>query len=276
MTTTTLPNPEHSARRIVLTGGSSGIGQAIARRLSGPSTTIANLDLLDGEATRSLCAGPVTTLRTDLAEAEDIDVAFRGIDALFEGAAPDVLICCASLSRATSFLDVHVDELDLLLRVNIRGTFLACQQAGQRMRASGSGRIIIITSICAMQGWAKESVYCLTKAAQQSMVQSLAVELAPFGILVNGIAPGLIEKTGDAMAKTRTDPEIHRHDMERTSAGRFGSVEEVAAAVDYLTTVTWTTGQVLVLDGGFMATGLGYFGGNRDRLVQSAPVTSSK
>jgi NAD(P)-dependent dehydrogenase (short-subunit alcohol dehydrogenase family) len=123
--------------------------------------------------------------------------------------------------------------------------------------------------VCAFQGWAKESVYCLTKAAQQSMVQALAVELAPFGILVNGVAPGLIEKTGNAMAKTRTDPDVYRHDMERTSVGRFGTVEEVAEAVYYLTTVTWTTGQTLVLDGGFMATGLGYFGRNRERLLQS-------
>jgi NAD(P)-dependent dehydrogenase (short-subunit alcohol dehydrogenase family) len=171
---------------------------------------------------------------------------------------------------------LHLDELDLLLRVNIRGTFLACQQAARRMQSARRGRIVIITSICALQGWAKESVYCLTKAAQQSMVQSLAVELAPFGILVNGIAPGLIEKTGDAMAKTRADPEIHRHDMERTSLGRFGMVEEVAEAVDYLTTVTWTTGQTMVLDGGFMATGLGYFGANRDQVVQRDPGTQSK
>lgn len=267
MNTTAHSMQGNETRRIVLTGGSSGIGQAIARRLAGPSALIANLDLLDGEVTRQLCAGPIHTIHTDLGQPDAIDLAFANVDTLFGGRAPDTLICCASLSRATSFLDVHRDELDLLLNVNIRGTFLACQQAAQRMHSERRGRIVIITSICALQGWAKESVYCLTKAAQQSMVQALAVELAPFGILVNGIAPGLIEKTGDAMAKTRADPEIHRHDMERTSLGRFGTVEEVAEAVDYLTTVTWTTGQTLVLDGGFMATGLGYFGSQRELAV---------
>lgn len=251
------------ARRIVITGGSSGIGQAITRRLSRPSSVIVNVDLLDGDATRRLCAGPMHTLRADLAEADAIEAAFAGADNIFSGQAPDTLICCAALSRATPFLDVSPAELDLLMRVNIRGTFLACQHAARRMRRAGRGRIVIITSICALQGWARESVYCLTKAAQQSMVQSLAVELAPFGILVNGIAPGLIEKTGDSMAKTRTDPEIYRHDMERTSLGRFGTVDEVADAVEYLNTVTWTTGQTMVLDGGFMATGLGYFGAAR-------------
>jgi NAD(P)-dependent dehydrogenase (short-subunit alcohol dehydrogenase family) len=276
MNTAAMSTTGKEIRRIVMTGGSSGIGQAIARRLSSPSSRIANLDLLDGEATRKLCSGPLQTIHTDLAESDAIAAAFTDVDTLFDGRAPDILICCASLSRATPFLDVHLDELDLLLRVNIRGTFLACQQAARRMQSARRGRIVIITSICALQGWAKESVYCLTKAAQQSMVQSLAVELAPFGILVNGIAPGLIEKTGDAMAKTRADPEIHRHDMERTSLGRFGMVEEVAEAVDYLTTVTWTTGQTMVLDGGFMATGLGYFGANRDQVVQRDPGTQSK
>jgi NAD(P)-dependent dehydrogenase (short-subunit alcohol dehydrogenase family) len=99
------------------------------------------------------------------------------------------------------------------------------------------------------------------------LVQSLAVELAPFGILVNAVAPGLIERTGASMAKTRTDPEVYRHDLERTPVGRFGTVEEVAEAVRYLGTVTWTTGQTLVLDGGFMATGLGYFGHTREQLT---------
>jgi glucose 1-dehydrogenase len=255
-------------RRIVITGGSSGIGQGIARRLSRPSATIGNIDLIDGGSTASLCAGPFHTLRADTGDEHAVATAFEDIDRLFNGTALDTLICCAAVSRANHFLDVGMDELDLMLRVNVRGTFLVCQQAAQRMREAGAGRIVIITSLCALQGWAKESVYCLTKAAQQSLVQSLAVELAPFGILVNGVAPGLIEKTGDSMAKTRTDPEVYRHDLERTSLGRFGTVEEVADAVAYLTTVTWTTGQTLVLDGGFMATGLGYFGDARDRLSQ--------
>jgi NAD(P)-dependent dehydrogenase (short-subunit alcohol dehydrogenase family) len=268
MIDTTASTGNAAVSRIVITGASSGIGQAIARRLSRPSSVIVNLDLQDGNATRERCAGRVHTVRVDLGDASAVEAAFTEVDSVLDGNAPDLLVCCASLSRATPFLDVRLDELDLLLRVNILGTFLACQQAARRMRPGSAGRIVIITSVCALQGWAGESVYCLTKAAQQSMLQSLAVELAPFGILVNGIAPGLIEKTGDSMAMTRTDPEVYRHDLERTSLGRFGTVDEVAEAVAYLATVTWTTGQTLVLDGGFMATGLGYFGTRRDALVE--------
>ena len=253
--------------RIVITGGSSGIGQAIARHLSRQDNCIVNLDLLDGSDTGTGCAGAVHTVKTDMADAASIEMAFERADTLLSGQSPDLLVCCAALSRATPFLEVSTSDLDLLLDVNVRGTFLCCQQAARRMRSAGAGRIVVITSLCALQGWAKESVYCITKGAQQSLVQSLAVELAPFGILVNAVAPGLIEKTGASMAKTRTDPEVYRHDMERTALGRFGSVEEVAEAVRYLATVTWTTGQTLVLDGGFMATGLGYFGEAREKLV---------
>jgi 3-oxoacyl-[acyl-carrier protein] reductase len=267
-----MPDPGHGSRsiaqRIVITGGSSGIGQAIARRLSGPDVTIANLDLLVGGATAAGCAGAFHTIRTDMADAGAIAAAFEQADRLFSGQPPDLLVCCAALSRAASFLEVPISDLDLLLSVNIRGTFLCCQHAARRMKVAGAGRIVVITSVCALQGWAKESVYCITKGAQQSLVQSLAVELAPFGILVNAVAPGLIEKTGASMARTRTDPEVYRHDIERTSLGRFGSVDEVAEAVRYLGTVTWTTGQTLVLDGGFMATGLGYFGSARATLVE--------
>lgn len=259
--------PPGSARRIVITGASSGIGQAIARQLSAPEVTIVNLDRLDGTETASACAGAFHTVLTEMGDADSIAAAFRHADTLFDGQPPDALVCCAALSRATPFLEVPLEELDGLLGVNVRGTFLCCQQAARRMRSAGAGRIVVISSICALQGWAKESVYCITKGAQQSLVQGLAVELAPFGILVNAVAPGLIEKTGDAMAKTRTDPEVYRHDLERTSLGRFGTVQEVAQAVHYLTTVTWMTGQTLVLDGGFMATGLGYFGSARAALT---------
>lgn len=265
--TSTTDGGGHQARRIVITGASNGIGQAIAHRLSRPDSAIVNLDLLDGAKTAAGCAGPLHTIAADLADADAIEAAFAQVDALFEGAAPELLICCAALSRATPFLDVPTAELDLLLGINIRGTFLCCQQAARRMCKAGSGRIVVITSVTAAQGWAKESVYCITKGAQQSLVQSLAVELAPFGVLVNAVAPGLIEKTGESMAKTRNDPEVYRHDIERTALGRFGTVEEVAEAVHYLSTVTWMTGQTLFLDGGFMATGLGYFGKARDELL---------
>lgn len=181
--------PPAPARRIIITGGSSGIGQAIARRLSTPEVTVVNLDRADGRETSRLCGGVFHTIRTEMGDAVSIASAFREADEVFAGQPPDLLVCCAALSRATPFLEVTLEELDGLLGVNVRGTFLVCQEAAGRMRPAGAGRIVVITSVCALQGWAKEPVYCITKGAQQSLVQALAVELAPLGILVNAIAP---------------------------------------------------------------------------------------
>ena len=129
------------------------------------------------------------------------------------------------------------------------------------------GRIVVITSVAAEQGWAGETVYCATKAAQRALVQGMAVELAPFGILVNAVAPGIVEHRSTAMARTRDDPEVLRHDLERTPLGRFNTPEEVAAAVRFLATAEGITGQTIHVDNGFLATGLGYFGAARDRVT---------
>ncbi|MDE0454874.1 MAG: SDR family NAD(P)-dependent oxidoreductase [Gammaproteobacteria bacterium] len=254
--------------RIIITGASSGIGQAIAWRLSDPDTTIVNLDLVDGDGTAKQCKGRFHTVIADMGDAKSVSDGFRKADRVLEGEAPDLLVCCAALSRASRFLEAPLEDLDLMLKVNVRGTFLCCQEAGRRMAAKRCGKIVVITSLCAAQGWALESIYCVTKGAQQSIVQSAAVELAPFGILVNAVAPGIIENTGDSMAKTRTDPDVFRHEMERTPAGRCGTPAEVADAVHFLANVTWMTGQTLYLDGGFMATGLAYIGKSHDSLEE--------
>jgi NAD(P)-dependent dehydrogenase (short-subunit alcohol dehydrogenase family) len=100
-----------------------------------------------------------------------------------------------------------------------------------------------------------------------ALTQSLAVELAPFGIMVNAVGPGIIEAASANMAQTRSDPEVLRHDLERTPLGRFGRPAEIAQAVLYLCNATWMTGQTLYVDGGFLATGLGYWGASRSHLL---------
>jgi NAD(P)-dependent dehydrogenase (short-subunit alcohol dehydrogenase family) len=111
-----------------------------------------------------------------------------------------------------------------------------------------------------------EAVYCATKAAQRSLVQGMAVELAPFGILVNAVGPGIVEHRSTTMARTRDDRDVHRHDLERSPLGRFNAPEEVADAVRFLATVEGMTGQTIYVDNGFLASGLAYFGAARARL----------
>lgn len=250
------------ARKIVVTGASGGIGSVIASRFAQSGDSVVNLDRepFPAEFER------LHTIWVDIAEPASISAAFIAADAHFAGAAPDVLVCCAAMSRAAPLLDVATADFDRMLAVNVRGTFLCGQEAGRRMRKAGSGHIVIITSIAAAQAWAGESVYCLTKAAQASMVQSMAIELAPFGIKVNAVAPGIIDVASKGMAGTRTG-EIYRHEMERFPLGRFGAPEEIAQAVEHLCTITWMTGQTLYVDGGFLAAGLAYFGEAKQRLL---------
>lgn len=256
--------------RVVITGASNGIGQAIAMTFAANGADVINMDRADGARTQELCGGRARWVSVDLADPTAILNSFEAIDAAFEGAAPDVLVCCAAISRAAPFFDLDAESLRRMLEINVIGTTLTCQAAAKRMAKVGAGRIVIITSVAAAQGWAGELAYCVTKGAQTSLVQSLAVELAPYGVLVNGVGPGLIEAPpaadGQSMAKTRTNPEVMRHDLERVPLNRFGQADEIARAVQFLAESTWTTGQILYVDGGLLSTGLAYFGSAKSEL----------
>jgi NAD(P)-dependent dehydrogenase (short-subunit alcohol dehydrogenase family) len=170
------------------------------------------------------------------------------------------------MSRSGHFLDTPVTDIDAQLAVNVRGMILCGQQVGRRMKAAGGGRIVHITSVAASTAWATEPVYCVTKGAQASLTQAMAIELAPFNIQVNAIAPGPLEVNSVSMVGTRADPEVLRHDLERTPMGRFGRAEDIVRAVRFLAQATWMTGQTVVVDGGLLATGLAYIGGLRQGL----------
>ncbi len=254
----------NSVRRVVITGASNGIGQTIARAFAAAGAEVVNLDRADGARTQALCDGHARWVTVDLADPKAISQAFDVVDEAFGGAVPDVLVCCAAISKAMPFFEMEADSLKQMLDVNVVGTTLVCQAAARRMARAGAGRIVIITSVAAAQGWAGELAYCVTKGAQTSLIQSLAVELAPYGVLVNGVGPGLIEAPpaadGQSMANTRADPDVMRHDLERLPLNRFGQADEIARAVQFLAESTWTTGQTLYVDGGLLSTGLAYFG----------------
>lgn len=252
-------------RRVVVTGGSGGIGRAIIRRLTTPQSVLVNLD-------RNPCPElhGIHTIITDMAEPASIESAFLDVDQAFDGAAPDTFIGCAAISRPAHVLAVSAEQIDAHFAVNVRGLFLAAQAAARRMATARSGTIVLISSVAAEQAWVSESVYCMTKAATRAMMQGLAVELAPFGIRVNAVAPGPIDHQANDMASTRTDPEIHLHELERTPLARFGRPDEVAEAVALVASATWINGATITVDGGFMATGLGLFGAARDRLMRAA------
>jgi NAD(P)-dependent dehydrogenase (short-subunit alcohol dehydrogenase family) len=252
---------------VIVTGASGGIGRAIAKRFCDDGARVVNLDRADPAEARALCGPAFETVTVDLADPAAIAAAFSAADAAFGGRPPDVLVCCAAISVAADILSVSAADLDRQFAINVRGTFLCAQEAARRMKAVRQGQIVIITSVAAEQAWAGEPVYCMTKAAQRALVQALAVELAPFGIRANAVGPGIIEHASQNMARTRDQGGVLQHDIDRTPLGRFGAPEEIAEAVAFTVRSTWMTGQTVYVDGGFLASGLAYFGERKHKLL---------
>lgn len=261
-----MTSTNETLQRVLITGASSGLGQACAVALCADGAEVIGLDRSPGDATAAVAGPRFSSVLADLADAGQIEAAFDQVDQLWQGRSPELFVACASISRSGHFLETPVADIDAQLAVNVRGMILCGQQVGRRMKAAGGGRIVLITSVAASTAWATEPVYCVTKGAQASLTQAMAIELAPFNIQVNAIAPGPLEVNSVSMVGTRADPEVLRHDLERTPMGRFGRAEDIVRAVRFLAQATWMTGQTVVVDGGLLATGLAYIGGLRQGL----------
>lgn len=240
----------------VVTGGSQGIGQGIALRMAEAGARVAILDRQPADETLELLAAKGAAAwhhRTDIADPASVAEAFAAMDSDF--GSPYALVNAAGVFADTPFLDTPVEEFDKVLAVNTRGPFLTAQQAARRMKATGGGRIVNILSNAAAQGFAYESAYCASKGGLLLLTQVLAVELAQYGITVNGVGPGTVSTPmgGDYLSRGPIAP----HELSRTPLGRFGEPADIAEAVVFFAaSASWTTGQALYVDGGFLATGL--------------------
>jgi NAD(P)-dependent dehydrogenase (short-subunit alcohol dehydrogenase family) len=250
---------EERAIRAVVTGGSRGIGQAICNALADEGATVINLDVLDGAETGSLVGDRYEHVRCDLAVPADIRAAFARADEVF-AAPPTVLVNCAATFHYGHLLDVPIEDIDRVLAVNVRACMLCSQEAGRRMARAGAGRIVNIASTAAFMGWRNETAYCASKGAVVALTRAMAVDLGPLGIAVNAVAPGSVDTPG--VGEVMHESESLAHDLARTPLGRWGQPAEIARAVRFLALdAPFTTGEVITVDGGFMAAGMAFFGG---------------
>jgi 3-oxoacyl-[acyl-carrier protein] reductase len=243
-------------RVVVVTGGAQGIGQGIALRLAAAGARIAVLDLQPAAETLARVnklGRPAWGIETNVSDATDVARAYERLDEEF--GRPFALVNAAGVFADIPFLDTPVDVWDRVMNVNARGVFLSCQQAARRMRDAGEGRIVNILSTASSQGFALESAYCASKGAVLLLTRVLAVELAQFGITVNGVGPGTVQT---AMGRDYLAREpIASHELSRTPMGRFGTPADIAETVHFLVSdATWLTGQAIYVDGGFLAAGL--------------------
>jgi 3-oxoacyl-[acyl-carrier protein] reductase len=245
----------------VVTGGSQGIGRGVCLRLARDGARVAILDIGDAAETRDLIAGlggESWYAQTDIADPGAIERAFAHLES--DWGPPRALANVAGVFDDVPFLDTSEAVWDRHMDINAKGMFFCCQSAARRMRAAGGGRIVNILSTAAAQGFALESAYCASKGAALLLTRTLAIELAPDGIVVNGVGPGTIQT--DMGADYLAGGPIAEHELSRTPLARFGQPEDIAEAVAWLLSdARWLTGQVIYVDGGFMAAGLPYLSG---------------
>jgi|HubBroStandDraft_1064217.scaffolds.fasta_scaffold114385_1 NAD(P)-dependent dehydrogenase (short-subunit alcohol dehydrogenase family) len=243
----------------VVVGGTSGIGRAIslglaeagadvvasARRQEQVETTAAEIEAL---GRRSLRLPSDVADRTSLQKLMDQTIAELG--------KVDILVNSAGKIKRAPTLTFDETEWTDILDTNLTGTLRACQIFGAHMLDRGYGRIINIASLNTFVALSQVAAYAASKAAVASLTRSLAVEWSQKGVLVNAIAPGVFRTAlnSDLLDNTPRGKEL----LMRTPMGRFGRTEEVVGAAVYLASdaASFVTGQVLVVDGGFLSSGV--------------------
>jgi glucose 1-dehydrogenase len=247
----------------VVTGGSQGIGQAVCLRLAAEGARIAILDAKPAEETRAriqAMGGDVWFAETDITDTAGVEHAFERLER--ELGPPAVLANVAGVFADIPFIETPVSVWDHIMAVNARGTFLCGQRAARSMVKTGGGRIVNILSTAAEQGFALEAAYCASKGAALLLTKVMAIELAPYGIMVNGVGPGTVQ-TPMGATYLAGGP-IAEHELQRTPMRRLGTPDDIAEAVAFLATrATWITGQAIYVDGGFLAAGLPLLDGMR-------------
>lgn len=239
-----------SRKAAIVTGGNSGLGFATAKKLcdNGIKTYIIGRSK---EKTEEACkeigpnAIPVIYDLNDLA----------GIPAMIENITKenpiDILVNNAGINLKKEFLDVTDEDFLSVIHTNLLSVFAVSKAVVKNMKEKGTGSIINISSMASQYGIPKVIAYSASKGAIESMTRAMAVELAPFGVRVNCIAPGFI-KTKMSSTALDNDPERKNKVLGRTPMGFLGEPSDIADAVYYfaLSESKYTTGTVLPVDGG--------------------------
>jgi NAD(P)-dependent dehydrogenase (short-subunit alcohol dehydrogenase family) len=243
----------------VVTGGTSGIGRALSLGLADAGAdviaTARRQQQIDETANEIETRGRQSLrIASDVCDRDSLDQLL--IAALEKFGRVDILINCAGRIKRTPTLTMPEEEWTAILDTNLTGTLRACQVFGKHMLERGYGRIVNIASLNSFVALNEVAAYAASKAGVVSLTRSLAVEWSKLGVTVNAIAPGVFrtELNAQLLDSTARGQEL----LMRTPMGRFGKTEELVGAVIYLASdaASFVTGQTLVVDGGFLASGV--------------------
>lgn len=245
--------PDLRGKVALVTGGGAGIGKAISVRLGTEGMRVVlcgrteeNLIETAGEITGA--GGFALPVVTDVSDEAQVDALFARMAQ--EGLQPDLLVHNAALVRGGALSDTNTDYWQRMLATNADSAFFLAKRLAPMMLERGSGAMVFISTIGALQSHHRMLAYDSSKGAIEAFVRSLALELAPAGIRVNSVAPGPIRRNGipaGTPLETVRQPYVPMQ--------RYGSSDEIAAAVAFLASsqASYITGQTLCVDGGSTA-----------------------
>ncbi len=235
-------------KSLIVTGGASGLGRAIARSASEKGYRVGALDV-DGDALEKTASelDNVVPLEASVTCIEEI------YDAMSEfGQTPDVWVNNAGIVRFAPLLELSIDDWKAVVDVNLTGTFICSKVAAEAMSERGSGSIINITSINGISAGTNSGAYGATKSGISLLTQQMSLEWGKLGLRINAIAPGLID--GGMSEPIYADSHFRKLRTEKVPLGRLGTEDNIADAVLFLASeeAHYITGHELVVDGGII------------------------
>ena len=246
-------------RTAVVIGGTTGIGRAIALGLAQAGATVVASSRRSEEVenvSRELEQRGSRTVRvcSDVTDRKSLENLLAKTLEAFDKV--DIVVNCAGFTKRGPTLDFPEQDWDAIIECNLTGTLRGCQVFGRHMVERGYGRIVNIASLTTFLGFMEVAAYAASKAAVGSLTKSLAVEWGSKGVCVNAIAPGVFRTQLNAALLDGTDR--GRELKLRTPMRRFGDVEELVGAAIFLASeaASFVNGEILAVDGGFLASGV--------------------
>ena len=249
-----MPEKVLKGKRAIVTGASSGMGAAIALRVAAEGAAVWAVGGGNARALKETVQGCAASgVRAD-GKGYDFSDSRQGGAAVRDGVAflggLDILINCAGTRNFKPLIEVTDEEIDLMYEVNVKSFYFAAREAVKAMIPQRSGHILMMGSVSGHHARPERTLYCGTKAALELFTRSLAMEVGPYGIQVNCLAPGLVP-SGRVKTKMESEPDYTATRLKGIPLGRFGDPEHIAATAVFLVSPVndFMSGSIISIDG---------------------------